>query len=1204
MIDETALREGLKKLLTATEADIRARVEEEPALKQALEGRHKAAAEAGRTAPGAWLAFRDEAVTQAAAHWLLACVFVRFLEDNDLVEEAWISGPTREKRDLLNEARDRRVLWYGPDQHGNDADYLLHVFARTAELPGMAGLFDRAHNPLWSLAPTGPQAMAILQFFQARDEATSELRYDFTDLEWNTRFLGDLYQNLSEFARKRYALCQTPGFVVDFILDRTLTPALDVFGLAQTRLIDPACGSGHFLLAAFDRLFARWLDREPNENPRVLAQGALDAVYGVDLNPFAVEIAEFRLLIAALRVCNIRRLKGAPDFRFQLAAGDSLLHGRLLGREHSIQYPMGHDPRSHFFAAEDEKAIDRILGKQYQAVVGNPPYINVSDPTLRETYRARYGSCRGKYQLTVPFLERFFNLAGSKEGGLGGYIGIILSNAFMKRTFGKTMIEEYLPKWDLTHIIDASGVHIPNHGTPTAILFGRSQLPTGSTIRAVRRIRGESVRPVDPASAPVWLAVRTQVDQPGSESRWVSVTDSLRESFGSHPWSMGGGGATELKERIEEYCGTSLVDLVNEIGFYCITGQDEVFVWPAKAFRRCGISEIKPFAFGEEIKDWEIAESHMGLFPYAEDGTPRLSQKSLKVLWWWRTILAARIFYGERQISRGLRWWEYAIYQPAKGGTIRIVFAFVATHNQFALDQGEHILKQSVFVIKLDAAARIGDYASLAGLLNSSVGGFWLKQACHNKGTGGIGGGLATEPWEQFYEYTATAVGQFPVPAARPAGLSSAVQEQVDKRSATFTASSQFGDPTPETLSDARSRAAAHLARMIALQEGLDWQAYHLYSILDQDLSLPPQEVPPLKLGERPFEIVMARQMAAGELQTTWFERHGSTPITELPAHWSERYRRAVERRLEIIATDPNIALIEQPEYKRRWNLPKWDDLEQKALENWLLDRMESATLWAEPELKSCARLADLLRRDPGFGQVAELAEGRPDYDVAALAKRLALKQAVPFLPVLRYKASGLEKRREWEKTWELQRREDAGETVSIEVPRKFRSADFQDATWWSLRGSLDVPKERFILYSGLEGVSDSSPVIGWAGWNHLQQAQALTTYYQHVKADEAWALERLKPVLAGLLDLIPWIKQWHNDPDPATGDRMGDSFAAFLEAECQEWGITVESLKDWTPPVGRTARSASGRKPANARAKLTGSPAAPQPENVEDKVI
>ena len=74
---------------------------------------------------------------------------------------------------------------------------------------------------------------------------------------------------------------------------------------------------------------------------------------------------------------------------------------------------------------------------------------------------------------------------------------------------------------------------------------------------------------------------------------------------------------------------------------------------------------------------------------------------------------------------------------------------------------------------------------------------------------------------------------------------------------------------------------------------------------------------PGLKLGESQFEIAMARQMAAGDLQTSWFERHGSTPITEIPGHWPEAYRALVARRLEAIHDNPNIALIERPEYKR-----------------------------------------------------------------------------------------------------------------------------------------------------------------------------------------------------------------------------------------------------------------------------------------------
>ena len=421
MIDEDRLCEGLKKLLTQTESDIRDRLAEEPRLEEALKSRHAAAVEVGRADAGAWHAFCDDAITQAAVHWLLAVVFVRFLEDNRLIAEAWIAGPA----ERLTEALDRRSLFYRENPHANDTDYLTGIFTRVAALPGMAELFSHEHNPLWSLPPSGPQAMQILRFFQQRDEETGDLAHDFTDTQLGTRFLGDLYQNLSKAARERYALCQTPGFVVDFILNRTLTLALDVFGLEGTRLIDPTCGSGHFLLAAFDRLYQKWKQREQDGNPRVLAQRALDAVCGVDLNPFAVAIARFRLLVAALATCGIGRLKDAPDFRFELATGDSLLHGRLLGRERSIQYPMGHDPACHFFAAEDSEALERILGRPYQAVVGNPPYINVDDPKLRETYRRRYGSCRGKYQLSVPFIERFFNLGISRTQDAAGFIGLV-----------------------------------------------------------------------------------------------------------------------------------------------------------------------------------------------------------------------------------------------------------------------------------------------------------------------------------------------------------------------------------------------------------------------------------------------------------------------------------------------------------------------------------------------------------------------------------------------------------------------------------------------------------------------------------------------------------------------------------------------------------------------------------------------------------
>ena len=64
-------------------------------------------------------------------------------------------------------------------------------------------------------------------------------------------------------------------------------------------------------------------------------------------------------------------------------------------------------------------------------------------------------------------------------------------------------------------------------------------------------------------------------------------------------------------------------------------------------------------------------------------------------------------------------------------------------------------------------------------------------------------------------------------------------------------------------------------------------------------------------LWERAFEIALARRLEAGEEATAWFDRHGSTPVTHVPDHLPADYRALLERRLETIASNPNIRLLE-----------------------------------------------------------------------------------------------------------------------------------------------------------------------------------------------------------------------------------------------------------------------------------------------------
>ena len=1299
MIDAGRLLADLKRLRADLEDDLRARCEEHPDLDAPFRAEHEQAS--GRTAQP-YTVWRDARLTQIAAAWLLGCVFVRFLEDNRLVDPPRLSGPGERGRRALDE----HTAWFRAHPIDTDREYLLHVFRETAALPAAAPLFHPDHNPVGTLdpsdeaarrtlRPSGDAAARLLALWQRIDPDTGVLTHDFTDPDWDTRFLGDLYQDLSDDARKRYALLQTPAFVERFILDRTLTPAVETFGFRAVRLIDPACGSGHFLLGAFRRLDALRAAHEPGTGPRERARRVLAQVAGVDLNPFAVAVARFRLLVAALRAAEVRRLADAPAFDVDVAAGDALLHGPRPGVEGARkQYleaapdaaartgktggvggraasgrtgePVGDlvdlaetdgaggtsananadrtphgapragngagspdadavfdDPLAHVYRTEDAAALRRILGRRYHAVVGNPPYITPKDPALNQAYRERFASCHGKYSLGAPFTERFFDLAAAPSPGAAepaGFVGMITANSFMKREFGRKLIEGFLPRRDLTHVVDASGAYIPGHGTPTVILFGRNRPPVATTVRAVLGVRGEPSTPDDPARGLVWSAIAAQVDRPGSESDFVSAADVPRARFASHPWSLGGGGAAELRERLNA-SGATLGELVTSIGFGAILGEDEAFTLAdeVKWRQHLPISMSRPLVIGELVRHWTLSWETLVLFPYSSDIVLCSEEGIRKWLWSLRTTLASRLDFRKKTYADcGRPYWEYHQIPAERNRTpLSIAFAFVATHNHFVLDRGGKVFKQSAPVIKLRAEATEDDHFGLLGLLNSAVALFWMKQVCQNKGGGG-------EWWEQRYEIDGTKLKRFPVPAERPLALARALDALVRERAALLPAVLVArGVPTADGLRDARARADAIRERMIALQEELDWRCHRLYGVIADDLCLPADDgegvgvwtdrpgapdragapdLPRVRLGERAFEIVLASRVAAGEVQTRWFERHGATPVTTVPDRWPAAYRDLVRRRIEAIERRPDLALIEQPVCKRRWNDEPWEAQQERALRGWLLDRLEAPAHWAEPRLTTAAALADRMAGDDEFLSAAALLAGRIDFDVARLVTDLVEGDSVPLLPAVRFKPSGLRKRAAWEHTWDLQRREDAldartalppsdpqhltpeqaaaakaREVGAVPVPPRYAAADFRKPSWWRLRGKLDVPKERFFSLPGAERDQDPSLVIGWAGWDALARSRATAAWFIDRKERDGWPAPRLLPLLAALRELLSWVRQHHNAPDPDYGVGLGDYFAGFIDEEAHALGLSRDALRDWTP--AETGRRAGRRR-------------------------
>lgn len=615
MINRQALLTDLQSLLRKLEADLLSRTDsaEVPEVGEWLRAEYKTAKDAGRTA-ASWKEWLDDFITQVAAAWVLSCVFARFAEDNELIDPPRLAGSTGDGR--LQRARDEYELYFrGEHLQDTAREYLLDVFAHLASLPAGKDLFGQ-HNPLMAL-PTwlGPDAAGeLLKFFQKIDSDSGQLVHDFTDPNWDTRFLGDLYQDLSAAARKKYALLQTPDFVEEFILDQTLEPALDEFGLtpehspdadlrspACFKMIDPACGSGHFLLGSFPRILNRWLKKEPGTNVRELVQRTLNSIHGVDINPFAIAIARFRLLLASIKACGIKRLADAPGFKMNLACGDSLYHGR----QKQMMLEGIETDENHYFRTEDAVELRRLLrGGSYHAVVANPPYIIPKDKAANSAYRSLYKTCHKKYSLAVPFSERLFEL-GLSTGG-AGFVGQITANSFMKREFGKKLIENYFPRIELTQVIDTSGAYIPGHnnakeGTSTVILIGRMRPQQSRRVRSVMGFRVEPETPDDPRDGLVWNEIVLATDQPHFSGIYVTSRDSDSAMFSVHPWSIAGGGITELNELLQSKTRQRVDSIVDCIGFGAILGEDEAFERPNGALSLKQVS--KQFQKGIVVGD-------------------------------------------------------------------------------------------------------------------------------------------------------------------------------------------------------------------------------------------------------------------------------------------------------------------------------------------------------------------------------------------------------------------------------------------------------------------------------------------------------------------------------------------------------------------------------------------------------------------------
>jgi hypothetical protein len=361
---------------------------------------------------------------------------------------------------------------------------------------------------------------------------------------------------------------------------------------------------------------------------------------------------------------------------------------------------------------------------------------------------------------------------------------------------------------------------------------------------------------------------------------------------------------------------------------------------------------------------------------------------------------------------------------------------------------------------------------------------------------------------------------------------------------------------------------------MVALEEECDWLAYVAFGLAHADCLAPPDRLDDLTCprGGRPFERIHPRGStvrASGEALA--LDAGEVPPVGVLPA-WAEPLW---QRRVAAINGSDALKLIETPVFKRAWRDTEQNTAESRYREETNIARLKhwlarAAEAWAEkrPNPFTSEAMVAGLQADDTVQRVAGALTGREDYSLSELVSALLTTESIPNHPDHVYTEVGLTKRLAWEDVWDLQRREDAGESVGdILVPPEYsqgsrgKSTDFHRNDYWKLRGSLDVPKERFIAFTEIPG--DGPTLYGWAGWTPLQRLKALLALDEKLEDAGTPLGDRV-----GLLD-----SAWRLLPDIAREDA---TVAARLKAELSALvgptGPSPEMLASWKakfPPPG-----------------------------------
>jgi type I restriction-modification system DNA methylase subunit len=509
--------------------------------------------------------------------------------------------------------------------------------------------------------------------------------------------------------RKSQGIYYTPTFVTKYIVQQTVGKYLDEHGYSPSkplRVLDMACGSGSFLIEAFDviddfvakqRGHAQRGEVDFHDRMRQL-EVLQNCIYGVDKDKQAVEVARLNLLLRGLHS------------REKLPMLENIVNSDSLNTE---TFPM-------FFP--------QIIGDGgFDIIIGNPPYVR--QETLGEEFKIyakqNFETFASTADLYIYFIEQAHKLLK-----LGGYFGMIVSNKWMRSSYGKALRQFLKKNAEILEIIDFGELPVfENAATfPVIIITRKAKAEKQNFLHApIRRLDFDSLHNEV-------KTVGQMLDERALKGDNWTLTDSKEQNIFEKMWAT----SISLGEYVQE-----------KVYFGIKTGYNDAFLIDRPIRDRLVSQDskseelLKPFVVGDDVRKYRINSRDTFLIRIPRGFTNKNMDKSIDAWKWFRSAYPAIAKYLEpfesaakKRQDQGDYWWELrACDYYNEFDKPKIIYPDIAKESRAAFDTTGLYFTNTIYFIPLN------DLYLLA-LLNSKIIFTYFKRIAAVLGDADKGGRL------------------------------------------------------------------------------------------------------------------------------------------------------------------------------------------------------------------------------------------------------------------------------------------------------------------------------------------------------------------------------------------------------------------------------------------------------------------------------